>query len=160
MSSLGHFFNDGFSLEEKLGLAGASYELVQALPCVVRYLHETGWEGMIEQEEVLARTLVEYLVSKHDVYTIYGEPNSNTEKRVAVISFGVKGRECRDVVEKVERQSEFGFRWGHFYSKRLVDDVLRLEEGGVVRVSMLHYNSLEEVRAFIEALDREICGGS
>lgn len=160
MSSLGHFFKDGWTLEEKLGLAGGSYELVQALPIVVQYLREIGWTGMIAQEEALARTLIDYLNSKPDVYTIYGEPNSDREKRVPVISFRIKGRSSQDVVEKVERWSEFGFRWGHFYSKRLVDEVLGLQEGGVVRVSMLHYNSVEEVKAYIEALDKEVCGGS
>jgi len=49
-----------------------------------------------------------------------------------------------------------GFRWGHFYSKRLVDEVLKLKGDGVVRVSMVHYNTVDEVKALIKALDEEI----
>lgn len=160
MTSLGHYFKEGWTLEEKLGLAGGSYELVQAVPSVVRYLREVGWEGMVGQEEELAEVLLGYLRGKPDRYVIYGEDSSERGRRVPVISFGVKGRSSREVVEKIERRSEFGFRWGHFYSKRLLDDVLGIEseQDGVVRVSMLHYNTLEEIRAFVEALDKEVCG--
>lgn len=49
------------------------------------------------------------------------------------------------MVEGIEARSNFGCRWGHFYSKRLVDEVLGLGEekggDGVVRVSMVHYNT-------------------
>lgn len=159
MTSLGHYFKEGHDLEEKLGLAGGSYELVQAIPVVTEYLRRTGWKAMEAQEQALAETLIRYLKSKPEVYTIFGEPSADGGKRVPVISFGVKDRSSQDVVEKVERVSEFGFRWGHFYSKRLVDDVLELKGDGVVRVSMLHYNSVEEVKVYIKALDKEVCGG-
>ncbi|KAJ4290149.1 hypothetical protein N0V88_006658 [Collariella sp. IMI 366227] len=43
MRSLGHFFNQHATLEEKLGLAGSAYELVHGIPAVVEYL-----EGMDE----------------------------------------------------------------------------------------------------------------
>jgi hypothetical protein len=38
MNSLGHYFNPSDTLEGKLGLAGANYELVQSLPKVLEYL--------------------------------------------------------------------------------------------------------------------------
>ena len=64
--------------------------------------------------------------------------------RVPVISFTVRGRGSRGVVEGVEKRSGFGLRWGHFYSKRLVEEVLGVEGGeGVVRVSLVHYNTGE-----------------
>ena len=44
-------------------------------------------------------------------------------------------------MEEVEKCSEFGIRWGHFYSKRMVDNLLGLREDGIVRVSMVHYNT-------------------
>lgn len=158
MTSLGHYFKDPHGLEEKLGLAAASYELVQSLPVVIKYIRQQTWAAMVAQEVELSEILLAYLRSKPEMYTIYGEPTSEPEKRVPVISFGVKGRSSEDVVEKVEQKSEFGFRCGHFYSKRLANDLLGVE--GVTRVSMLHYNSLEEIEAFVKALDAEVCGGS
>lgn len=48
-----------------------------------------------------------------------------------------------EVVSAVEKESEgkFGFRCGTFYSVRLSTDVLGLDGEGVVRVSMVHYNT-------------------
>jgi hypothetical protein len=36
-----------------------------------------------------------------------------------------------------EGKSGFGFWWGHFYSKRLCDEMFGLEEEGLVRTSMV-----------------------
>ncbi len=75
--------------------------------------------------------------------TIYGDSSADKEVRVPVVSFSVEGWSSRAVVEGVEARSRFACQWGHFYSKRLVDDVLGLggEKEGVVRVSMVHYNT-------------------
>ncbi|KXJ95499.1 aminotransferase class-V [Microdochium bolleyi] len=160
--SLGHFFNPHDTLSQKLGLAGASYELVQAVPRVVEYLaggQEVNvgmWDGVVSQEHQLQKKFLDYFASRPDVFTVYGEPSDNPKLRVPTISFGVKGWDAKDFVETAEKGTEFGFRWGHFYSKRLVDDVLRLGPNGVVRVSMVHYNTVEEVEGLIEVLNKTI----
>lgn len=69
------------------------------------------------------------------------------------ISFAVKGWGSRELVETVEKQSSFGFRWGHFYSKRLCDEILQAGDEGVVRVSMVHYNTEEEIKEFVKVLE-------
>lgn len=43
-------------------------------------------------------------------------------------------------------------RHGDFHSRRLIE-ALGLAPGGVVRVSMVHYNTLDEVDRLIAALD-------
>lgn len=158
MRSLGHFFKEANSLEERLGLAGASYELVQSVPRVTAYLAEVGWDGVRIHERRLQEVLLSYLRVKREVYRICGVVEGETDDRLPVISFVVKGRNSREVVEKVEAENGFGFRWGHFYSKRLVNDVLELDDDGVIRVSMVHYNTVEEIEAFVKALDKEVCG--
>ena len=73
-----------------------------------------------------------------------GEKSGDTEKRVSTVSFVVEGWGSRRFVEKVDEISkgEVGIRWGSFYSQRLVDEVLGLGlPDGVVRVSMVHYNT-------------------
>jgi len=73
---------------------------------------------------------------------------------VPVVSFTVRGKSSKDVVEAIESKSNFGCRWGHFYSKRMVDDLLGLEkQDGVIRVSMVHYNTEEEIRKYVDVLD-------
>lgn len=156
LSSLGHYFHTGTSLSTKLGLAAASYELVASLPQIVSYFgpdKRKTWEAIAAHEEKLQQILLSYLHQRKDI-TIYGSPSAAKEIRVPVISFSVEGRNSQAIVEAIESRSNFGCRWGHFYSKRMVDDLLGLEEiGGVVRVSMVHYNTVEEVEKYVEVLD-------
>ena len=151
--SLGHYFKSGETLEEKLGLAGANYEVVQSIPKVVDYLASQPWDCVCEHEEKIQEILLKYLRSRDDVQ-IYGEPTSEAKLRVPVISFAVKGRTSESVVLAVEAKSSYGIRSGHFYSKRLCNDILGLEgDDGVVRVSLLHYNTEDEVRGLVRVLD-------
>ena len=91
---------------------------------------------------MLQETLLGYLRGREGV-TIWGVKEGDRKMRVPVISFTVSGRGSREIVEAVESRSNFGCRWGHFYSKRLVEEVLRLGDEGVVRVSLVHYNTGE-----------------
>lgn len=140
LASLGHFFNPRTTLEQKVGLAAASYELVHALPAVAAYL-EGRWEGIAAQERALQAALLDWLNAREGV-TVYGERSSDGAVRVPTVSFRVEGWGARELVEAVEAEgAPFGFRWGGFYSVRLVDELLGLGEDGVVRVSMVHYNT-------------------
>ncbi|KAK7941124.1 PLP-dependent transferase [Apiospora aurea] len=160
MRSLGHFFKGGATLDEKLGLAGASYELLQAVPRVVEYLATvaggTGWPGLVAHEHALQKTLLDYLASKPDVFTVIGETTADPAARVPTVAFLVKGWSSQFLVETVEKITNFGFRWGAFYSNRLAYDLLGLEPDGVVRISMVHYNTVEEVNGIIAAIDKAL----
>ncbi|KAI0966326.1 aminotransferase class-V [Xylaria arbuscula] len=157
MRSLGHFFKKGDTLEEKIGLAGASYELLHSLPALTAYLPRTAsdWASKTAHEEVLQNTLLKYLVGRPDVI-VYGDTTGSAQERVSTISFRVEGWSSRDVVETIEAATSFGFRWGGFYSPRLVDGLLGLGDDGVVRVSLASYNTVDEVKEFIAALDKYI----
>lgn len=107
--------------------------------------------------------LLAYLREKQakGLVTIWGLPGKDRGARVPVVSFTVRGRSSRGVVEAVEGRSRFGCRWGHFYSKRMVDDLLGLAGvDGVVRVSLVHYNTVEEVGRFVEVLDEVLREGN
>lgn len=104
---------------------------------------------------------------------IHGEKSADKELRVPVVSFTVKGKSSKEIVDGIESKSNFGCRWGHFYSKRMVDDLLGLGGcDGVIRVSMVHYNTgksscgtalrtrrklmldtVEEVERYVKVLD-------
>lgn len=177
MRSLGHSFNPHATLENKLGLAGASYELISGIPAVVEYVQSEGWEAIMAQEAALQKELLGYLNGRPDVI-IYGERSADGKLRVPTVSFTVKGWDSQELVEAVEKDSPFAFRWGAFYSNRLVNGLLGLDKSGVVRVSMVHYNTgecsqrqswdfrctntvgraVEEVHAFIVVLDKTLSG--
>ncbi|KAI1735975.1 PLP-dependent transferase [Xylaria scruposa] len=168
MRSLGHFFKKGDTLEEKIGLAGASYELLHSIPAVTSYLippppspsssslacstSSPFWVAAAAHEEVLQTRLLQYLTGRPDV-TVYGDATGSSAARVATVSFRVAGWASRDVVAAVETNVDIGFRWGGFYSERLVRDLLGLDEDGVVRVSLVHYNTEDEVKKFIDAME-------
>lgn len=143
LQSLGHYFNPSGSLMDKLELAAASYELTQSLMPLVAYFGQDPkktWVGIARHEEVLQKTLLGYLNSRPDI-VIRGETSSKAAVRLPTISFTVKGQSSRSVVEAIEAQSNIGIRWGHFFSKRLAEKILGLDDDGVVRVSLVHYNN-------------------
>jgi selenocysteine lyase/cysteine desulfurase len=147
MRSLGHYFNPHKTLQDKIGLGGSSYELVYAIPAVVEYLGSgdgpSKWEGIIRHETELQETLLRYLTGRDDVI-VWGERSSDARLRVPTISFTVRGWNSKELVESVEKETNFGFRFGTFYSVRLVTELLGLVgegDAGVVRVSMVHYNT-------------------
>ena len=141
VNSLGHFFNPHDSLQQRLYLAGSSYELVHGIPPVLDYLSDK-WVGIVAQESVLQETFLSFLNSRKDV-TVWGERSADPALRVPTISFCVSGRGSQELVEAVERETtKFGFRWGSFYSYRLITECLGLDGvDGIVRVSMVHYNT-------------------
>jgi selenocysteine lyase/cysteine desulfurase len=148
MTSLGHYFNASSTLEGKLGLAASNYELTAAIPRVCAYFGSSSspaaaaktWAAIKAHEAGLQDILLAYLRGRKDV-TIFGEPSPDPDLRVPTVSFVIEGQGSRSVVERIESVSAFGFRWGAFYSNRLVEDVLGLGKEGVVRVSMVHYNT-------------------
>lgn len=146
-----------------------------AIPSIVSYFgpdKSATWKAIAMHEEKLQELLLSYLRNRQDVI-IHGERSADQTLRVPVVSFTVKDKSSRDIVERIESKSNFGCRWGHFYSKRMVDDLLGLEGcNGVVRVSMVHYNTgesscgmvlvkwerlmlhiVEEVERYIKVLD-------
>lgn len=154
-----------------LGLAASNYELTASIPQVCAYLAHVPWDAIAAFEEKLQKILIDYLNSKPDLIQIWGEPVADKRRRVPVVSFTVKGRSSREVVEAIESKSNYGCRWGSFYSNRLTEEVLGLDVvDGVIRVSLLHYNTgtlprkqsmnktltgnaEDEVRGYVKVLD-------
>ncbi|KAI1779485.1 PLP-dependent transferase [Hypoxylon cercidicola] len=158
MQSLGHFFNPHDTLEQKISLGSGYYELVAAIPPIVAYTggpSSAEWTAVATQESLLQTKLLAYLNAHKDI-AVYGEPRADGHLRLPVVSFRVAGWDSRELVETLERTTPYGFRWGAFYSNTLVRDFLGLGADGVVRVSMAHYNTVEEIEGFIEAIDKVI----
>jgi cysteine desulfurase family protein (TIGR01976 family) len=102
-------------------------------------------------EERLSESLLAFLRSKSGVRVI-GSPRADRADRVSIISFVSDRMSSKQVVESVD-QHGIGIRYGHFYSARLIGALGLCSSDGVVRVSMVHYNTLEEVADLIAILD-------
>ncbi|KAI1528747.1 CsdB Selenocysteine lyase, partial [Pyrenophora tritici-repentis] len=150
MKPMSHYFNPTKTLEDKIGFAGSNYECVQSIPAIVDYL-SGAFPAITEREGKLQTILLDFLNSRPDI-TVLGSTSADNKERVPTISFTVKGMSSKAIVAEAEKISNYGFRWGHFYSKRLCDEVLGLEPEGVTRVSMVHYNTEEEIKGLVEVL--------
>lgn len=152
VTPMAHYFNPTKTLEDKLGFASSNYECTQAIPHIVNYL-DGSEQAIAEHEGKLQKILLDYLNSRSDV-TIIGSTSADSAVRVPTISFTVEGKDSKTIVEDAEKISNYGFRWGHFYSKRLCDEVLGLRPEAVTRVSMVHYNTEDEIKGLVEVLKK------
>jgi len=110
------------------------------------------FEIIAHHEEILAERLLRYLNSQTRLKVI-GETISAKEVRVPTISFVVEGVASAEV-PLVTDQHKIGLRCGDFYSRQIIRDLDLEKSGGVVRVSMVHYNTVEEVDRLTEVLAR------
>lgn len=107
-------------------------------------------QAIAAHEEVLSERLLSFLRDRKGV-RIIGEASADRALRVPTISF-TAARPSRDIVHGVDPH-RIGIRHGHFFAKRLTDALGLDPADGVIRVSMVHYNTLEEVDRLIEVLD-------
>ncbi|MHC4472070.1 MAG: cysteine desulfurase-like protein [Planctomycetota bacterium] len=162
VASQNHFFIGEDEGPYRLEPGGPNHELTASLPAIVEYLDELGGDGgldaafeaMAEHEEAIVAPLLEYLRSRSDV-RILGHPEADRRKRAPTVSFVVEGRRSSEIPPILDEE-RIAIRWGHFYAHRAIDALGLLERDGVVRVSMVHYNTEEEVTRLIEALDRAL----
>ena len=83
---------------------------------------------------------------------IIGFDRVTNKNRMPTISFVVEGKQSEEIVLFLD-QYNIGIRFGDFYAKRLIETLGLLPNGGVVRVSLAHYNTEEEVDLLIEKLE-------
>jgi cysteine desulfurase family protein (TIGR01976 family) len=163
LDGLYHFFYGRDKVPMKLEPGNTNYELAWGSAGIVDYLDALGggtgdraaitraFEGIAAQEAALAERLLAYLRARNDV-RIIGHRTSDAALRVPTIAFKVDGRHAEEIVRAVDA-AQVGIRFGDFHSRRLIEHLGLATDGGVVRVSMVHYNTLEEVDRLVAALD-------
>ena len=144
------------------------YENVSGMDAAVRYLESVGRNfapsnnrtrrenivagmGAIRQYElVLARAMMKVL--KECGATIYGvADDARLDERVPTFCFNIGKLSPQAIVEEMAKR-DIGIRDGHMYAPRLMNRLNLSMDTGAVRASLVHYNTLDEVRRFGEAL--------
>jgi selenocysteine lyase/cysteine desulfurase len=157
LTSLNHYFFDPTALSVKLGLGNSCIELEHALVPIVDYLvRQIGWKNIIAHEEIIAAQLLDYLTANPDVYTVYGSKTPNPKTRVSLISFSVNGVASDRIAKEIHESSNFRLVTGDCWSPRTVYDVLGRPDDGIIRISLVHYNTADEVKAFTQKLDQVV----
>jgi len=91
--------------------------------------------------------------------TVYGvSDTAEVAKRVPTICFNLGGVHPADVTLRMA-DAGLGIRDGHMYAPRLMARLGLSMDRGAVRASLVHYNTLEEVGRFAEALGAISGGG-
>jgi cysteine desulfurase family protein (TIGR01976 family) len=80
-------------------------------------------------------------------------PEAGDRSRVCTISFVREGKSSREIAQAANAEG-LGIRYGHFYAYRLCTALGLSPDDGVVRASLAHYNTAEEVERLIQVLDR------
>ena len=162
-----HFIGD--KLPNKLEPGNPNYELTYGCIAIGDYLEtladlcgaagfkrpvDSAFGAIAEHEEALSARLLDYLRGKNNV-RIIGRDSPDRAGRVPTLSFVVDGKDSESIAQQVDKH-HIGIRFGDFYACRLIQDLGLSEQKGVVRASLVHYNTLEEVDRLIRALDEAI----
>ena len=169
----GHYFFADDDTTHKLNPAGPQHEMIAALQGIDDYFEALAayhlaapandalarqrrlFELIGRHEEELSRRFLDFVNGRDDI-RLLGPASADRNTRVATFSFTIEGRRSADIPALLARQ-HVGVSSGHFYAKRLVEALgVANADDGVVRASMAHYNTLDEVDRLIEALDRAL----
>lgn len=110
------------------------------------------YQVMERFEQILLTKLIEFLQSK-PCWRIFGPKSSCLNERVGIVSFHHSTISPLKIEQVCSRHNIY-VRQGHLQAYRVCER-LGIELGvGVVRVSVMHYNTVEEMDKLIEVLDK------
>ena len=167
LDTLYHYFYGKDKVPGKLEPGNPNYELAYSVCGIVDYLCELGertgetgpvrqkivaaYEAIALQENALAEKLLGYLRGRNDC-RIIGQSANRDGTRIPTISFKLDGRDSGEVCKAMDAH-KIAIRFGDFHSRRLAEYLDLTDNSGMVRVSMVHYNTLEEIDRMTAAFD-------
>jgi selenocysteine lyase/cysteine desulfurase len=167
LPSLNHYFIGADVVPYKLQPGNVNYELSYGCIGINEYLAHVGeslgaagsqrqkmqaaFDAFERHEDAMAERLLAYLRGKRSV-RIVGMDSANAGGRVPTVSFTVAGTMSESIVRYMDGVG-IGIRFGDFYARRLIETLGLQAQGGVVRVSIAHYNTLEEIDRLVAHLD-------
>lgn len=170
LPSLNHFFIGQEVIPYKLQPGNLNYELSYGCIGISDYLIDIGqrlgangserqlmqaaFDAFEVQEDLLAETLLAFLRETPGV-RIIGKSRVTNGDRVPTISFVVEGLQSEAIVRRVDNH-RMGIRFGDFYARRLIEQLGLTPYGGVVRVSIAHYNTVDEMNRLVAHLAQAI----
>jgi cysteine desulfurase family protein (TIGR01976 family) len=121
------------------------HELLAGFVAAVEYVESVGWDAIRSHERTLGER---FLAGLSDGFTLHGLPTM--EGRVATFAFTHRERSPREIAAGLGDRG-IAVWHGDYYAVELMKR-LGLEDGGAVRVGIVHYNTHEELDRLLEAL--------
>nr|GAT44043.1 predicted protein [Mycena chlorophos] len=166
-----HFIQPGsapfYPPSYKLQPGGPGYEIVYSTTSVVPYLLsltpandlDASFAAIAAHETQLATKLLGFLTApeqaKRGVLVVGEEkPSVNRLPTVSFVVVGDRPMSSKAIVKVFDERGGIGIRYGHFYAYTLASRLpppVTIDEGAV-RISLVHYNTLEEVDTIIGVL--------
>ncbi len=103
-------------------------------------------------EAEIANPLLEYL-SNNINYSLIGKDKIENKNRAPTISFVHKNKSSKDLSNYLV-QNKIATRNDNFYAWRCLKALNINDKDGVVRISLVHYNTIDEVKKLIALLNR------
>ncbi len=102
-------------------------------------------------ETSLSRAVLEHLAATPGVQVFGPKDTQKLEERVPTVSFTLKGWQPRRVAEKLAKAGIYVWD-GNYYALAVTERLGLEDNGGMVRIGPVHYNTLEEINRLGEAL--------
>jgi cysteine desulfurase family protein (TIGR01976 family) len=164
LDTLYHYFYGKDKVPGKLEPGNPSYECAYSTLAIRDYFVglggaaptpraalEAGFAAVTAQEDALVERLLSYLTARNDCH-VFGATTNTDSKRIPTVAFRFDGRNSGALAKAMDAH-KIAIRHGDFHSRRLVEDLGQTGDGGLLRVSMVHYNTLDEIDRFCTALD-------
>ncbi len=122
-----------------------------------RLVYKQAMTAIRAYEFELSRALIEAIQSVPGTH-IYGLTDmKRLDERVPTVSFTLEGHDPAEVAAKLGDAGVYVWD-GHYYALAVVERLGLLDKGGMVRVGAAHYNTLDEVARFRDALAKIAAG--
>ncbi|KAF9240046.1 pyridoxal phosphate-dependent transferase [Melanogaster broomeanus] len=144
LSSIAHHFLAADDNPTKVQPGGPGYELVvpYLLSLTPENSLEASFDAIAQHERLLVQPLLSFLADKKQAPTI------------SFVVIGQNAMKSKDIVAAFDKEGNIGIRYGHFYAYSLIANATpKLDPAdGVVRISLVHYNTVEEVEKIVSLL--------
>jgi len=139
---VGETFGEKYKADHIERFSGRKLHLKQAMAVIRDY------------EYGLSHALLDILEETPGV-TVYGlRDTKRVSERVPTVSFTMQGQHPRKLAEELDKNNIYVWD-GNYYALEVTERLGLEDSGGMVRVGPVHYNTLEEIQWFGEAL-REV----
>ncbi len=165
-----HYFFPEDDLIHKFNPAGPNHESIAALAGISNYFDALAshhgikidnkfdrtmalYDLITSHEESLAKNFIGW-VNTHDQVRLIGPSSADAKCRVPTFSLQLDGISSKEATVRAAEQNVV-LGSGHFYARRLLENIgISDVDDGVLRCSMAHYNTLEEVARLTATLDQ------
>ena len=142
LAGLGERFGEPFRAQAE-GLAGRRGAIRQGMLAIKAY------------EQTLSRALIEGLSAIKGVHIRGITDLDQLDQRVPTVIFEVDGKDPAEVATRLGEQGIYVWD-GNYYALAVMERLGLEEQGGMIRVGPVHYNTHDEIERFLDALDQSV----